>query len=218
MQALYGHSGAVTDGCFWNGGRSICTVSEDKTLRVWNPKTGECVRTVQGYGFHDAAIVCVDVHAERSVAVTGSSDTTARISQLETGKITTVMRHPEYVEAVAFCGARTGLPFLATGCGDGKVRIFDAETGQVRNTFSHEPGYAIVHIEWAAMSPLLYSCSTDGTTAVWDFTRGEEPVALLRGHSESVLDFAVSDLGEYIVSGADDGKALIFQGPVYQLP
>jgi len=51
-----GHSGPITDGRFSADGKTIASVGgdEDCSLRVWNPKTGECVTTVAGFPFHEA--------------------------------------------------------------------------------------------------------------------------------------------------------------------
>lgn len=40
----------------------VITGSEDATVRVWKPKTGELHKKLQGYGFHDEMITCLDIH------------------------------------------------------------------------------------------------------------------------------------------------------------
>ncbi|KAF5825567.1 WD40-repeat-containing domain protein [Dunaliella salina] len=56
MQMFAGHSGPVTDGRFSADGKVIVSVGgdEDCSLRVWNPKSGECVTTIAGFPFHEA--------------------------------------------------------------------------------------------------------------------------------------------------------------------
>lgn len=62
-QVFSGHSGVVTAGSFTPDGKALVTVGgeEDASLRVWNPKTGECAHTVQGHPFHESG-ACTSAH------------------------------------------------------------------------------------------------------------------------------------------------------------
>ncbi len=57
---LSGHNGPVTCGAFTTDGRGIVTGGGegDAALRAWNPKTGECVGTIQGHTFHTEGEHC----------------------------------------------------------------------------------------------------------------------------------------------------------------
>ena len=59
-QVLSGHNGPVTCGAFTADGRGIVTGGGegDAALRAWNPKTGECVGTIQGHTFHTEGEHC----------------------------------------------------------------------------------------------------------------------------------------------------------------
>lgn len=56
MQVFSGHSDVVTAGTFTSDGKNVITVGgdQDRSLRVWNPKTGECTVHIEGHPFHDA--------------------------------------------------------------------------------------------------------------------------------------------------------------------
>ena len=49
---------------------------------------------------------------------------------------------------------------------------------------------AVVNVQWHPKLPVAYSCSADGTVAVWDARTGQN-VHLCRGHGDVVLAFAV---------------------------
>jgi len=53
-QVLSGHSGPVTCGAFTPDGKFIVTGGGDgdASLKAWNPRTGECTCTIQGYPYH----------------------------------------------------------------------------------------------------------------------------------------------------------------------
>lgn len=55
-QVFSGHAGAVTCGRFAKDGKSIITTGDDidPSLKMWNPRTAECMATIGGYGFHEA--------------------------------------------------------------------------------------------------------------------------------------------------------------------
>jgi angio-associated migratory cell protein len=55
-QVFTGHSGAVTCGAFTPDGKQLVTGGGegDASLRVWNPRTGECTHHIQGHDFHQA--------------------------------------------------------------------------------------------------------------------------------------------------------------------
>ncbi len=56
VQVFTGHSGAVACGSFTPDGKLLVTGGStgDASLRVWNPRTGECTHTIQGHQFHQA--------------------------------------------------------------------------------------------------------------------------------------------------------------------
>lgn len=72
---------------FTFSGKSIVTGSADGSLRVWSPKTGECVATFQGHPFHEEGLTSVHVSADSALAISGSTDKTARLVHLQNGKV-----------------------------------------------------------------------------------------------------------------------------------
>lgn len=46
-------------GMFTSSGKAVVTGSDDGTVRVWAPRTGECRHTFEGHGFHVAAVTCL---------------------------------------------------------------------------------------------------------------------------------------------------------------
>lgn len=54
-QVFSAHGGVVRAGLFSPDGKAVVSVGGegDASLRVWNPKTGECTLTLQGNHFHE---------------------------------------------------------------------------------------------------------------------------------------------------------------------
>eukprot|EP00882_Tetradesmus_deserticola_P025137 GHRQ01027594.1.p1 GENE.GHRQ01027594.1~~GHRQ01027594.1.p1 ORF type:complete len:356 (+),score=94.09 GHRQ01027594.1:1008-2075(+) len=89
MQVFSGHSGPVTAGAFTPDGKLIVSAGgeNDCSLRVWNPKTGECSLTMHGALFHEDGITCLDVHQDGSVVITGGQDGAVRVTNIHNSRI-----------------------------------------------------------------------------------------------------------------------------------
>jgi WD40 repeat protein len=64
-----GHEAEVSCGGFTGSGKAVVTGSGDASARVWDPKSGACVTTFAGHGWHEEpvnALACAkDVSARR---------------------------------------------------------------------------------------------------------------------------------------------------------
>lgn len=90
-------------------------------VRLWSLSTQECLAV---YAEHTASVLGVALGA--SMAISASYDTTARVWPVSTdggdGSASLwTMRHPAAVQSVSIDG---GLGIAATGCGDGRARIW----------------------------------------------------------------------------------------------
>ena len=47
-----GHKGKICDLIFTQDGQHLVSASQDKTVRVWNIKTGQLIRTLRGHSGH----------------------------------------------------------------------------------------------------------------------------------------------------------------------
>jgi WD40 repeat protein len=68
---------------------------------------------------------------------------------------------------------------------------------------------AVTKIIWQTGTPFFISSSIDQTIKKWDSRTGN-CVKTWKGHQEGILDMALSSDGQLIVSGSDDGNALVF--------
>jgi len=121
MQIFAGHAQGVTCGCWGMGGKLICTGSEDKSVIVWNPRGGTPQQHIKQA--HGSAVLAICAHPEAPVMVTGSEDATAKVLQIETGKvIASLSGHDDSVESMGFNNPPAGgLQMLATAGMDGKT-------------------------------------------------------------------------------------------------
>jgi len=134
-------------------------------------------------------------------AVSGSSDSTLRVWDLEIGQtLTTLQGHTQGVRAVAITpdGRRA-----VSGSWDYTLRVWDLETGQTLTTLQG-------HTHWVnavAITPdgrCALSGSEDSTLRVWDLRDGKELVTLTVDRNVTVC--AVAHDNRTIVAGDGFGR------------
>jgi len=77
-----GHGGYVTSVCLSADGRRALTGSEDKTLRLWDVATCQCLRAFEG---HSQTVSSVSLSRDGRWALSGSHDCTLRLWDTQEG-------------------------------------------------------------------------------------------------------------------------------------
>jgi dynein assembly factor with WDR repeat domains 1 len=67
---------------FYSSSDRVITGSFDKSARVWDPASGECVAKLWG---HRAEVVAAQFSSKADLAATGSMDHTAKLYDVRTG-------------------------------------------------------------------------------------------------------------------------------------
>ncbi|RZC43924.1 hypothetical protein C5167_036870 [Papaver somniferum] len=133
-----GHAGSVTCGDITPDGKTICSGSDDASLRVWNVETGESVHVIRGHPYHTKGLTCLVISSDSSLPITGSKESSVHIVNLITGMvINSLLSHSGSVECI---GLSPSHPFAATGGLDQKLIIWDLQQSIVRCTCDHEKG------------------------------------------------------------------------------
>ena len=107
-----------------------------------------------------------------------------------------------------FVGNSGNVEHVVTGSEDGSVRVWDPSASP-RAVCEHEGG-GVVRL--VVQEHLVFVCYTDGCSCVWDARTGE-CVATLTGHTDSVLDIAVSPDGRLVLTASDDHTCRVFAVP-----
>jgi len=81
---LKAHLGPITRAAFSPDGKQVATISEDRTLRLWDAETGALLATHSG---HEKTIHAVAFSPDNRTAVTTSSDGTARFWNIFPGTL-----------------------------------------------------------------------------------------------------------------------------------
>ncbi|KAG2144341.1 WD40-repeat-containing domain protein [Suillus clintonianus] len=177
----------------------IVSASCDKTLRVWDARSGHCIYVLRG---HTATVRCARVLHNRPIAVTGSRDSTLRVWNIQKGVMLRVLHgHTASVRCLDVCGNK-----VVSGSYDTTCRIWDVDTGEclrVLRGHSHQI-YSI-----AIDGNLVASGGMDTIVRVWDATTGN-CVAQLTGHTALVCQLQLSTTTSLLATGGSDGRVITF--------
>jgi WD40 repeat protein len=214
-----GHTARVMKVTFTKDGKQLISVAEDKTIRFWDVRTGEALRTLRpplGKGQEGALNTLALSPAGGYLAVAGIGKLTdgspVYVVSLATGRIVRVLKgSSQPIFALAF--SRNG-KYLAAGGFDGLVRIWEVRTGTLRRTLRGHKR-EVYAVAFAPDGKKLLSASLDGRVGVWDLSTSRGTRSL--SHFGGVRALAWSPDGKAVATGgvdqavrlwAADGKAL----------
>jgi WD40 repeat protein len=155
---------------------------------------------------HAAAVLSVAFSPDGRRLATGSSDKTAKIWDLESGKAAlTLEGHAAAVWSVAFSpdGRR-----LATGSDDNTAKIWDLESGKAALTLEGHAA-AVWSVAFSPDGRRLATGSDDNTAKIWDLESGKAALTL-EGHAAAVWSVAFSPDGRRLATGSSDKTAKIW--------
>ncbi|QLE57665.1 WD40 repeat domain-containing protein [Nostoc sp. TCL26-01] len=149
---------------------------------------------------HTDAVWSVIFSNDGKTVVSGSTDKTIKVWNLDTGEVISTLRgHRDVVRAMAL--SHDGQT-LISGSGDKTIKIWDFQTLKLKRTLSHHasPVWSV------AISPdgqTLVSGHEDGTINIWNFPTGQL-LRTIKGHEGRVFSVAMSPDGETFATGGID--------------
>jgi WD40 repeat protein len=125
VRSFEGHTHHVLSVAWRMNGRTLVSGSADTTMKVWDLKTGEQKRTIQGFG---KEITCINFVADSMRVIAACGDRNVRLTNTDGGNNErNYGGSPDFVYTAAISADGK---LLMTGGQDGVVRVYDANQEQ----------------------------------------------------------------------------------------
>lgn len=197
MYRLRGHEAGVLDVCLDD--RFIISCSKDSMIKVWDRKTGVCIRTLKG---HRGPVNAVQLRG--NFLVSASGDGVAKLWNLETGA--SIKDFPSEDRGLAAVEFSDDAKYVLAGGNDHVVYKFDATTGSlVHSRVKHEGLVRSLFLD--AFNGRIVSGSYDQSIQVSDYETGQL-YAVFKNWTTSWILSAKSDYRR-VVATSQDGRTLI---------
>lgn len=177
--------------------RLLANAAVDRTIRVWDVKSGSLFSIVRG---HEGPISRVAFSPDGTRLLTGSHDGTARLWDID-GVLTTTVYHENRPSFVVFSPDGS---HLLTGGGSKVANLIDTLNG--RKIFEIVSPTGAINL--ATFSPdghIIATASQDGKIVMWDVTSGHQLVELPK-KAPDVVDLQFSSEGRTLLSSSSDGS------------
>jgi WD40 repeat protein len=196
---------------FTPDGKILAAAMSDKTIKLWNGKSGELLRTLTG---HNYAVYAIAISPDGQTLISGSSDKTIKLWNLKTGQLMRTLRDSQPVYRLLLSSDGESLASVTSpnsllyGMGDTTVRLWNLKTGQVVRTLSDFPDYSTQPL----LSPegqILVTGSNDNSIRLWNARTGVR-IRSLMSHSATVTRLAISPDGQFLASSSNDGSVKLW--------
>lgn len=204
VRVLRGHYGvvvALAAHTYASDGQTLLVSSSyDKTVRLWDTRSGQALAILQGHSKWLQAIVFA---ADNRLFVGGSDGQRVRVWDGHTGRaLHSFHGHTSLTEKLSF---RTDGIQLASAGWDGTVRIWDLRRAQALHVLQSD----VTPVVAAVIGPgphernVVASGSLDHAIRIWDAVTGTLH-ATWHGHRDRVVSFAFRPDGAQLASGSWD--------------
>lgn len=139
VRTLKGHSRSVSSLCVLRDGTTLISAGDDQSVRVWNLKTGELIRSLNQHtgSVHDLA--ARPGQEGLSMVASAAGDRTIRFWQPTIGRLVRYIRLSAEPLSIAWTNDGTR---IVAACVDGQLRVIDPDEVTVVSTHAALNGWA----------------------------------------------------------------------------
>ncbi|MBL6704972.1 MAG: protein kinase [Planctomycetaceae bacterium] len=219
--SYFGHDDQIRDSDLSRDGRWLLTGSKDRTARLWDLTALDPLKESVKLTGHEGAIDCVALPAGGRWAVTAGEDADVVVWDLAATDINDspiVLKGHEL--PVTCLAVSSDGRWLATSGIDADIRLWNLSDDDIASSMQLLSGHedTVNQLCFAPSGNQLFSGCEDGTIAVWPIASNSTPIATKaeavsplyesKKHSSGVLKLAVSNSGDWLVSGDSQGSVI----------
>ena len=201
---LLGHgSGGVPAVAFSPNNKLLASGRRDKTIRLWDPQTGQHKATFTG---HQNAVYSVAFSPDGKTLASGGEDETIRLWDVATEELLlTFAGHAGGISDVIF-SPDGGM--LASHGWDEVIHLWDSNTGEFLRSLTGHAGN-VYSIAYSPDSKMLASGCEDGTIRLWETQTGQLKATLTVSTDSDDVDSVVFSPDGQTLVGASHEDAMI---------
>jgi WD40 repeat protein len=218
-----GHTARINNLHYSNDGNTIVSISEDKTIKIWDVASGKMTRKFESEigtgpeGMFYASDLSPDgkVLAVAGYKVNSEKENYIILIDIEKGvQISTAVGHTDIINSVSFNGNGT---FLASGSADGTVKIWkvaQAEILPLVTTLTLPAGVSSLafnpHTQDLAVATEIKEISLFPLAGLNQGSSKFQP-RLLKQHKGGVTKLAYSPDGSFLASSSSDHELILWR-------
>lgn len=160
LASCRGLEGEVECAAFSPDRKLVATGGQDKTVRLWDPMTGQQLAVVAGHG---AAVVAIEFSPNGAVMATGGIDGRIRFWDVKSRTERGMMQGKSRVQCVSFS---PDSKLLASGDDEGILRILNVENAKPEAVIKDHAG-TVFCVAFTRKGDLLASGGQDKVIRLW---------------------------------------------------
>eukprot|EP00808_Paulinella_micropora_P012439 g51100.t1 len=218
--ALKGHERPLTKVRFNRENDLLMSCGKDKKVSVWYTSNGERLGTYNG---HDGGVWDCDINWDSTRLVTASSDRTARLWELETGRCLHIFQFKSGVRSSRFSHGDSMLSLCTDAQYGQQPTIYIYNLDKNKGAQSNEPVRQLVPVDedgnpqklkmydtiWGQLNHSIYACCEDGSVRIFDVAKGVQ-VSKKVEHKAAIHEMQFSKDGTMFITASADSLAKLW--------
>ncbi|KAM4018064.1 WD repeat-containing protein 88 isoform 1-T1 [Anomaloglossus baeobatrachus] len=199
-----------------DGKRVVCSVDVDNGVCIIDSTSASKVMNVKDHHSSTVTRCCFDPESRRICSV--SSDRSVKLLDI-TAKRTTIQIKRAHDNVISDCGFSVSGRSLCTASWDKSLKVWDVNTGEFRHKgpdhLRNAHTGSVSCCVFSQDASVLLSGGYDKTIVLWDVQSNRKKL-VLKGHSDWVLDVALSANKKWIMSSSKDSALRLWNIENYE--